>query len=132
MSSAGGGEGEGGGGGVLDVGPAGGDDFGAGVEGDAFGAVDVLVAEEGGFPAAEGVVCHGDGQGHVDADHAHGDAALECAGGGAGGGEDGCAVAVGVGVDELDAVFEGVDANHHEDGSEDFLRVGCHSGFDVV
>src|SRR3954451_6171370 len=40
-------------GGVFDVGPAGGDDFGAGVEGDPFGAVDVFVAEQGVLPAAE-------------------------------------------------------------------------------
>jgi hypothetical protein len=37
------------------LGPAGRDYLAAGVEGDAFGAVDVLVAEQGGLPAAEGI-----------------------------------------------------------------------------
>src|SRR3954453_18623288 len=89
MASAGGGEGVGGGGGVFDVGPAGGDEFGAGVEGDAFGAVDVLVAEQGVFPAAEGVEGHRDRDRHVDADHADVDAALEPAGGAAAVGVEG-------------------------------------------
>src|SRR5690349_24563218 len=94
-----GGEVVGGAGGVVGFGPAGGDDFAAGVEGDAFGAVDVLVAEEGCFPAAEGVVGHRDGEGNVDADHAHSHGALELPCRGTGGGEDRGAVAVGVGVD---------------------------------
>ncbi len=58
-------------------GPAGSDDFTARVEGDAFGSVDVLVAEERVLPTAEGVVGHRDGQGHVDAHHADGHGALE-------------------------------------------------------
>src|SRR6476661_5250920 len=72
-----GGEVVGGAGGVGGFGPPGGDYLAAGVEGDAFGAVDVRVAEERSLPAAEGVVGHGHGQRHIDADHAHCDAALE-------------------------------------------------------
>src|SRR3954471_10649481 len=119
-----GGEVVGGAGGVGGFGPAGGDHLAAGGEGDAFGPVDLVVAAERGLPATEGVVGHRNGQRHVDTDHADGDGALELPGGGAGGGEDGGAVAVGVGVDQLDAIFQGVDADDDEDGSEDFLGVG--------
>src|SRR4029453_2191385 len=127
-----GGEGVGGAGGGGGCGEAGGDDVAAGVEGDAFGAVDVFVAEEGVLPAAEGVVGHRDGQGHVDADHAHGHGALERPGRGTGGGEDRGAIAVGVGVDQRDAFVEVGDADHHQDGAEDFLGVGGHFGADVI
>jgi hypothetical protein len=58
-----GGEVEAGAAGVFVAWPPGGDDFGAGVEGDAFGAVDVLVAEQRVLPAAEGVERHRDGTG---------------------------------------------------------------------
>ena len=127
-----GGEVVGGAGGVGGFGPAGGDHLAAGVEGDAFRAVDVLVAEQRGLPAAEGVVGHRHGQRHVDADHAHGDGALELPGRGAGGGEDRGAVAVGVGVDQGDAGVEVLHPDHDEDGAEDFLGVGGHLGLDVV
>src|ERR1700689_634579 len=73
-------------------GPAGGDGFEPGVEADAFGAVDGVVAEEGALPAAEAVEGHRNGDGDVDADHAGLDAAGEVAGGVAVAGEDGGAV----------------------------------------
>src|SRR5690606_14963815 len=53
--------------GVGRVGPAGGDDLAAGVEVRAVVAVDVVVAEEGVLPAAEGVVADGDRDRHVHA-----------------------------------------------------------------
>jgi hypothetical protein len=58
------------------------------------------VAEQGGFPAAEAVVGHGHGDGHGDADHADLDFVLEAPRRTAVIGEDGGAVAVGVGVDQ--------------------------------
>src|SRR5919205_3064048 len=127
-----GGEVVGGAGGVGGFGPAGGDDLAAGVEGDAFRAVDVLVPEKGCFPPAEGVVGHGDGQGHVDADHADVHGALELAGRGSRGGEDGGTVTVGVGVDQLDALVQVFDPYHDEYGAEDLFLVGAHFRFDVV
>jgi hypothetical protein len=57
------------------------------------------VAEQGGFPAAEAVVGHGHGDGHV-ADHADLDFVLETLRRTAVIGQDGGAVAVGVGVDQ--------------------------------
>src|ERR1700761_237348 len=70
-------------------GPAGGYGFEAGVEADAFGAVDGVVAEEGALPSAEGVEGHGDGDGNVDADHSGLDLGGEGASGVAVAGEDG-------------------------------------------
>src|SRR6476619_4433654 len=87
---------------VAGVEPAAGDGFAAGEELDSVLAVGVGVAEEGGFPAAEAVVGHGDGDGDVDADHADFDFVLEAPRGAAVVGEDGGAVAVGVVVDEVE------------------------------
>src|SRR4029453_5642595 len=50
----------------------------------------------------------------------------------AGGREDRGAVAVGVGVDQVDAGVQVLHADHDEDRSEDFLGVGGHFGLDVV
>ena len=61
------------------VGPAAGDNFAAGIELDAFGAVHVEVAEERGLPAAEAVGRDRDRDGDVDADHAGFDVELEAA-----------------------------------------------------
>src|SRR6476620_8140844 len=94
---------------VAGVEPAGGDDLVAGVEVEAFGAVRVGVAEEGGLPAAEGVVADRNGDGDVDADHADFDLVLVTAGGAAVVGEDGGAVAVGVAVDQGERVVVGGD-----------------------
>ena len=52
---------------VARVEPALGDRLGAGEEVHALDAVRVAVTEEGGLPAAEGVVGHGDRDRHVDA-----------------------------------------------------------------
>src|SRR6185437_113436 len=113
-------------------GPAGGDGLEAGVEADAFGAVDVVVAEEGTLPSAEGVEGHGHGDGDVDADHAGLHAAAEVAGGVAVAGEDAAAVAVLVLVDEFEGLLEVVDADDAEDGAEDLFLVNTHLGLDVV
>jgi hypothetical protein len=64
------------------------------------------VAEQGGFPAAEAVVGHGHGDGHVNADHADLDFVLEAPRRTAVIGEDGGAVAVGVGVDQRALSFD--------------------------
>ncbi len=68
---------------------------------------------------------------HVDADLAGLDIALEARGGAAIAREDGDAVAVFVGVDELHGVVDGGDVNADEDGAEDFFGVAAHVGFDV-
>jgi len=113
-------------------GPAGRDGFQAGVEADAFGAVDGVVAEEGTLPSAEAVEGHGDRNGDVDADHTGLHAASEVAGGVAVAGEDAGAVAVLVVVDELQGRLEVVGADDAEDGSEDLFFVDAHGGLDVV
>ena len=56
---------------------------------------------------------------------------MEARGGAAGAGEDGDAVAVFVGVDEGDGVFDGGDVDADEDGAEDFFGVASHVGFHV-
>src|SRR5439155_9605811 len=62
------------------VGPARGDDLAAGVEVDAFGAVDMGVAEEAVLPAAEGVVGDRHRNRYVDPDHSRLDVELELPG----------------------------------------------------
>src|SRR5713101_8275070 len=87
---------------VLVVRPATGDGLGAGVETDAFWAVYVRVAEQRVLPPAEGVEGHRHRDRDVDADHPDLHAALESLRRLAAGGEDRGAVAVGVGVDDVD------------------------------
>ncbi len=113
-------------------GPAGGDGFEAGVEADALGAVDGVVAEEGALPSAEAVEGHGDGDGNVNANHACLDAMGEGAGSVAVAGEDGGAVAELVVVDELEGGFEGVGADDAKDGAEDLFAVDAHVRLDVI
>src|SRR5439155_24845110 len=50
----------------------------------------------------------------------------------AAGGEQGHAVAVRVGVDQLDRVVQRVGADDHQDRPEDFVGVDVHAGRDVV
>src|SRR6185312_13675284 len=76
------------------------------VEAHALLAVGVHVAEQALLPAAEAVPGHRHGDGHVDAHHAHLDPARELAGDVAVAGEAGHAVAVLVGVDEVDGGLE--------------------------
>ena len=66
-----------------------------------------------------------DGDGDVDADLAGLELLLEAGGRRAGGGEDGDAVAVFVGVDQVDGFVEGVDVEADEDGAEDFFLVAA-------
>src|SRR5690348_4300557 len=82
----------------LGGGPAAGDRLAAGVEADALGAVDVVVAEDRILPAAEGVEGHRHRDRHVDADHPDLDLALEAARLVAGAGEDRRSVGEGVAV----------------------------------
>lgn len=63
--------------------------------------------------------------GHVDANLPSFDLFLETRRGGAGRGEDGGAVAVFVGVDELDGFIQRVDVKAYEDGAEDFFFVAA-------
>src|SRR4051794_3786996 len=67
-------------GGGRGVGPALGDDLGAGVEVDPVRPVHVRVAEQRRLPAAEAVIRDRDGDGHVDAHHAGVALELELAG----------------------------------------------------
>ena len=72
-----------------------------------------------------------DGDGDVDPQLAGFDLLLEAGGGGAGFGEDGGAVAVFVGVDQVDGFVGCFDVEAHEDGAEDLFRVAFHVGFYV-
>src|SRR6266508_2133290 len=107
-------------------GPAAGDDLGAGVEGDALGAVDMRVAEERGLPAAERVVGHRHGNRHVQADHPDRHPAFEPARRLTARREEGHPVAVRVGVDQLDRLVEGVDAQDYQHRSEYLVGVDVH------
>src|ERR1700727_905469 len=113
-------------------GPTGGDGLEAGVEADAFGSVDGMVAEERTLPSAEAVEGHGDRNGDVDADHACLDAMGKGAGGVAVAGEDGGAVSELVVVDELESGITGVGADVAEDGAEDLFAINAHVGLDVI
>src|ERR1700683_4201693 len=114
------------------VGPAGGHDLGPGVEADALGAVHGTVAEQGRLSPAEREEPDGDRDGDVDADHARRDVALEAPGGAAIPGEQGRAVAVRGGIDEVDRLLKGVDAHDTEDGPEDLVVVRPHAGSHAV
>lgn len=117
---------------VARVEPAGGDNLAAGEEVDALGAVGVGVAEERVLPAAEGVVGHGYRDWHVDANHTDLNLVLEATCGATVVCEDCCAVAVGVGVDGVDAFFEGLNTHHGQDRAEDLIGVDGHVGGDIV
>src|SRR3954451_5126950 len=80
--------------GIVGLGPAGEGYFLAGVELDAFVALDVQVAEERSIPAGEREPCHRGGDADVDADHAGVEVAFELAGRVAAAGEDGGSVAI--------------------------------------
>src|SRR2546430_15327901 len=106
---------------VVDVRPAGGDDLAPGVEGDAFGTVDVVLAEQRVLPAAERVVGHRYRDRHVDADHADVDPALEPAGSLAAGGEYRRTVPARVRGDERDRLVDGVRVPDRQHRPEDLL-----------
>src|ERR1035437_7204659 len=108
------------------------DGFEAGVEADAFGAIDGVVAKERALPAAEAVERHRDRDGHVNANHAGLNGVGEGAGSVAVAGEDGGAVAVLVLVGKLQGSLEVVDADDAEDGAEDLFLVDLHVGLYVV
>src|SRR6476620_6627903 len=118
--------------GVAGPRPTGRNHLGSGVEADTFGTVNVLVTEERVLPPPEGVERHRDRDGHVDADHPDVHPTLEAPGGLATGGEDRCAVAVGVAVDQRDGFVDIVDPDHGEHGTEDLLLVDIHVRGDVV
>src|SRR4051812_16573200 len=92
--------------------PARGHGLELGVEAHAFHAVDAVVAEHRGLPAAEAVIGDRHRDRHVDADHADLDVAGEGAGSVAVAGEDRRAVAVGMVVHQLDRVVERLAAHH--------------------
>src|SRR4051794_26269203 len=87
---------------LADVGPPAGDDLRLGVEPHSLGTVNMVVAEQRVLPSPEGVEGHGHRNRHVDADHPDAHFALERARHLARGGEHSGAVAVRVGVDQLD------------------------------
>ncbi len=117
---------------MAGVEPARGDDLAAGEEVHALHAVGVAVAEEAVLPAAERVVRHRHGNRHVDAHHPDLDLVLEAPGGTTVVGEDRGAVAVGVGVDEVERLVVGLRADDREHRTEDLLVVALHSWLHVV
>src|SRR5271166_6061032 len=78
------------------IGPAAGDHLGSGVELDALRPVDVQVAEQRGFPAAEAVVGHRHGNRHVDPNHPGFNVELKLACGSSVASEDRDAVPIGI------------------------------------
>lgn len=69
--------------------------------------------------------------GNVDTQLPYIDVLLEFGGSAAGAGEDGGAVAVGIGVDEVDGGGDGGDVEADEDGAEDLFCVAFHVRLDV-
>ncbi len=114
------------------VAPARGDHLATGEEVHALGAVGVGVAEQRALPAAEGEVRHRHRDRHVDPDHADLDLVLEQPGRGAVAGEDRGAVAVLVGVDQVETLAVAADADDREHRAEDLLGVDAHVRRDVV
>src|SRR5580704_15872313 len=112
--------------------PATGDGFGVGVEADAFRAVHVGVAEERVLPPAEGVEGHRHRDRDVDADHPDLDLALEFLRRLPAGGEDRGAVAVRVGVDDVDGLAKRLGPEDDEHRTEDLVGIDVHVGGDVV
>lgn len=104
-----------------------------GVEAKTILAVEVGEAGSGdrGFVAGEAEHGQGDGDGDVDANLAGLEVLLEQGGRGPGAGEDGGAVAVRVGVDQIDGFLRGVDVQADQDGAEDFFSVAFHVRLDV-
>ena len=106
--------------------PALGDRLGPGEEVHALDAVGVGVAEEAVLPPTEGVVGHRRGDRHVDADHPDLDLVLEAPRCPTVVGEDRRAVAVGVVVDQLQALVVGAHPHDREHRAEDLVRVDRH------
>src|SRR3954462_11930410 len=104
----------------------------AGVEAHTFGTMHVVVAEQGGLPAAEAVERHRHWDRHVDADHPDIDLVRELARGIAVAGEDGGAVAELVLVDHARRRVVVGYPGDGEYGTENLLLVDRHLRRDVV
>src|SRR5690554_6741683 len=114
------------------VGPALHDRLLLGIEAHPLLAVGVGVAEQRALPAAEAVPGHGHWDRHVDAHHAHLDAAAELTGHAAALGEAAHAVAEFVVVDQLDGGGDVGDPNADQHRAEDLLLVDGHLRGDMV
>src|ERR1700677_3518084 len=112
--------------------PTTGDGLQPGVEPDSLGAVCLDVAEQGVLPPTEAEGRDGDGDGHVDADHADLDVLLEPSRSAAVIGEDRRAVAESGRVDQLYSGVVRRYAHDREDGAEDFLGINPGSRGDLV
>src|SRR5215469_8001274 len=108
------------------------DRFLARIEADSFLAIGVRVAEEAVLPAAEAMPGHRDGDGDVDADHAHLDAPLELTSHPAVARITGDAVGKLVSVDKANRLAEILDPYTAQHGSEDLLLVYGHVGCDMI
>src|SRR5215831_3374662 len=102
------------------------DGFLSRIETHAFFTVGVRVAEQAAFPAAEAMPSHRHRDRHIDADHAHFDAAPEFAGDVAVAGVAGYAVGKRMSVDQLDRGREVWHAHAGEHRAEDLLAVDAH------
>src|SRR5690606_26081051 len=111
--------------------PARGNGLGLGVEQDDLLAVRTQVAQLGAARATEGEQRYRHRNRHVDPDLTHIDVFLEAAGNATGAGEDGGAVAVRVGVDDLDGIVQRVGFHHAEHRPEDLGVVHAHAGLDA-
>eukprot|EP01022_Parablepharisma_sp_SALTPOND_P009847 TRINITY_DN14066_c0_g1_i1.p1 TRINITY_DN14066_c0_g1~~TRINITY_DN14066_c0_g1_i1.p1 ORF type:complete len:1308 (-),score=476.92 TRINITY_DN14066_c0_g1_i1:655-4578(-) len=111
--------------------PARGDGLGLGPEGHGLLAVGAEVAQLGGARTGEAEIRHRHRDRHVDPDLADVDLVLELARRIAGAGEDGGAVAVGVGIDEGDGVIQGFQFDDAHGRAEDFLGVDIHLRLDA-
>src|SRR5579872_129089 len=112
--------------------PAARDDLSARVEAEAVFAVDVQVAEQRCFPAAETVVTDGHGNRNVDTDHADVDFALEATRRSAAARKNRGAVSVWVRADNRKRVVQRFRAHVHEDRTEDLVAVNRHARRYVV
>ncbi|KFF32029.1 chemotaxis protein [Pseudomonas aeruginosa VRFPA01] len=106
--------------------PAAGDGLGLGIEAHRLLAVGVQVAVEGALPAGEGEERQRYRDRHVDSHLADLHRVLVAPSGAAGAGEQAGAVAIGIGVDQGDGLFQAIHLQAGQHRAEDFLAVQAH------
>merc|ERR1712012_1227249 len=112
--------------------PHGCDGLDLGVELDALLTVEVLVTTETAAGTSEGEHRQGHGDGYVHSNLPDIDLLRVSSGGGAVVGEDGGAVTVGVGVDGVDGLVQGIDLHAAQHRAKDLLPVALHVLVDLV
>ena len=111
--------------------PAGGDGLDLSVEVDGGLSVEVSGSDEGGAGSGEAEEGERYRDGHVDTNLSDINLVLEFASGSSRAGEDCSSISVGVGVDQLNGLFQGINIDTNQNGTEDLLSVAIHIGGDI-